>query len=164
MPSKISSVFRQVANDGRIGKTDVENIIKSALDGQGVTKAEAAKLEQLRSQFADKFTRKGAEAFDNFFSTMKRSWSRTKQVHLPNVDPQKVKALLESDPRIRIMTGRSVGGGESGAGASIGGASVGGGESPAVPHHTEVHNSVGGGESGGGTHHTVVPHNVGGGE
>lgn len=155
MPTKISNAFRQVASDGRIGKSDVEHIVKSALDGQGITKTEAAKLEKLREQFSDKFTTKGAQAFDNFFSNMKRSWSRTKHVHLPNADPQKVKALLESDPRISIMTGHSVGGGEAGSSTSLGdSSSVGGGEAGGNTGGTTNlgdSSSVGGGEAGGST-------------
>jgi len=122
MPTGIRSTFSRLAADGRIGKGDVEKIVREALDGKGVTKTEATQLKRLREKHADVFTKKGGEAFDNFLSKMGRSWSRTKKVHLPNIEDGEVKRLLTEDPRIGIYTGRSRGsGGEASTTRSSGG-------------------------------------------
>lgn len=105
--SNINNTFKRLATDGRIGKREVETIVRDALDGKGVTKTEAAQLKKLRERYADSFTSQGAKALDNFLARMNRSWSKTKEVHLPNVDLEKVNSLLDADPRARIYVGRS---------------------------------------------------------
>lgn len=116
MVSKINSTLNRIKMDGRIDKKDVEELVKVAADGKGITKAEAAALHKLREANGQLFTKAAKDGFDNFLSAMDRSWSSTKGVHLPNLDEAKTKELLKGDPRVGIYTGRS---GSSGKGGSV---------------------------------------------
>lgn len=114
MVAKLNAVFNKIKADGRIDKKELTELLKAAADGKGITETEAKKLHQIREQHADLFTRGAREGFDRFLTHMDRSWSRTKDVHLPNLDENKIKELLLADPRIGIATGRS-GGGKGGS-------------------------------------------------
>ncbi len=137
--ASIKNTFRQISRDGRVGKKEVEQLIKSAIDGKGVTKTEAAELKKIRAEHGDKFTAAAGAAFDRFLSKMGRSWSNTKEVHLPNFDDADLQALFAADPRLGIYTGRSSGGGEA---SSTRGRTSGGGEASSSRSRTS-----GGGES-----------------
>ena len=49
MVSKINSTLNRIKLDGRIDKKDVEELVKVAADGKGITKAEAAALHKVRT-------------------------------------------------------------------------------------------------------------------
>ncbi len=115
MVSKINSTLNRIKQDGRIDKKDVEELVKVAADGKGITKAEAAALHKVRTTSPELFTKAAKDGFDNFLQAMDRSWSSTKEVHLPGLDDAKAKELLKGDPRIGIYTGRT---GSSGKGGS----------------------------------------------
>lgn len=110
MVAKLNAVFNKIKADGRIDKKELTELLKAAADGKGITEAEAKKLHQIRNDHPDLFTRAARDGFDRFLTAMDRSWSRTKDVHLPNLDEAKIKQLLLADPRIGIATGRSGGG------------------------------------------------------
>ncbi len=134
MVAKIRSTFQRVAQDGRVGKADVKALAEQALDGQGITKNEAAQLRKLREEHADKFTAAGLKAMDSFLGAMGRSWSRTKEVHLPNVDDEKLQELLD-DPRVGFYN--------RGGGSESGGARR---ATPRAPAHTGGTRRTRGGE------------------
>ncbi|MBN2358303.1 MAG: hypothetical protein JXR83_02560 [Deltaproteobacteria bacterium] len=119
MVTKINSTLRQIKQDGRIDKKDVELLVKVAADGRGITKAEAAALHKLRESNADLFTRAAREGFDNFLKAMDQSWSPGKRVHLPGLDDAKAKELLRADPRAAIYTGRTGSSGKGGSTPSV---------------------------------------------
>jgi len=107
MVLKIAQRANALAADGRLSKNDVQELIKTALDGEGVTRAEAKALHEVRADFDDKFTDAAARDFDRFLDRMDDSWNAGAERFLYLVDPDKVKALLREDPRIGIMTGRA---------------------------------------------------------
>jgi len=145
--ASIRNTFKQISADGRVGKNDLKKLLESALDGKGVTKNEAAELVKIKEKHGDMFTKKAGEAFDTFLSKMNRSWSVTKNVHLPNFDSDDMKALLAADPRASIYTG----GGES-SGRARTRPATGGGPNP----------YAGGGESS--SRSAPAPRRTGGGE
>ena len=106
MVSKINSTLNRIKLDGRIDKKDVEELVKVAADGKCITKAEAAALHKVRTTSPELFTKAAKDGFDNFLQAMDRSWSSTKEVHLPGLDDAKAKELLNGDPRIGIYSGR----------------------------------------------------------
>lgn len=106
-PSNITTTFKNLAKDGRIGVKDVEKLVAKALDGKGITANEGNELKHLAELHADRFTTKGAEAFDNFLTHLSENWDSEKEVYLPGFDPAKTKKLLKEDPRIAIYTGKS---------------------------------------------------------
>ena len=144
--ASIRNTFKQISADGRVGKNDLKKLLESALDGKGVTKNEAAELVKIKEKHGDMFTKKAGEAFDAFLSKMNRSWSVTKNVHLPNFDSDDMKALLAADPRASIYTG----GGESSSARTR--PATGGGPNP----------YAGGGESS--SRSAPAPRRTGGGE
>ena len=152
--NKIQSTFRQVSQDGRVGKADLKKILESALDGKGITKNEAAELVKLKANHGDKFTKQAGKAFDSFLSKMNGSWSSADNVHMKNFDTADMKELLAADPRASIYTG----GGESSATTTPVDVSVGGGEASSTPEPV----SVGGGEASSAPE--PAPVDVGGGE
>ena len=110
MTVKLNQVLKRVSADGRLGKKDVEDLVKAANDGKGITKAEAERLREIRQEF-DKMLTKGArDGFDAFLQAMNRSWSTKDNVHMPHLDDKKIRDLINSDPRIGIFTPRSGGG------------------------------------------------------
>jgi hypothetical protein len=143
MDAKIRSTLNCALRDGRIQKSEIKELAQAALDGKGVTKNEAADLQRIRDKFGDQMTRGAKSSLDNFLGHAKKSWSRTKKVHLPNVDEDKLKDLMNSDPRVSLQNDR-VSGGESGGGGSrrVGGGESGGSSRPA-PRPSR---RVGGGE------------------
>jgi galactokinase/mevalonate kinase-like predicted kinase len=114
MVQKLNATLKRVSADGRLGKKDVEELIKVANDGKGITKAEAERLREIRVDCDKMLTKAAKDGFDAFLGAMNRSWSTKDKVHLPHLDDDKIKALLNSDPRIGIYTGRS-GGGKGGS-------------------------------------------------
>ncbi|MEW5852880.1 MAG: hypothetical protein AB2A00_29115, partial [Myxococcota bacterium] len=153
MVSKIQSTLNRVRADGRIDKKDIQELVKAAADGGGITKTEAAALHKLREQHADLFTRAARDSFDNFLTAMDRSWSPTKNVHLPNIDEDKIKSLLKSDPRIGIYTGRAGSSGKGGGSVNTtpsrpsGGTSGKGGGSVSTPSRPSTGSTGKGGSS-----------------
>ncbi len=134
MSTKINKTFQRAVLDGRVGKQEVEQLIRDAMDGKGITKAEGETLKKLRAEHESKFTTAGKDAFDRFLSKMTRSWSSTQNVHLPHFDEGQLRELMASDPRIGIYAPRS--GGKGGSVGSTGGGSVGKGGGSSTPVDT----------------------------
>ena len=101
--------------DNRLQKADVRKLAESALDGKGVTRNELKDLKKIRDRHGDQMTHHAAKSLDGFIAGASRSWSRTKEVHLPNVDDARLDSLL-NDPRVATSNGGRVSGGESSAG------------------------------------------------
>ena len=75
MVTKIAQRASALVADGRLSKNDVKELVQQALDGEGVTRAEAEALHGIRAQYGDKFTDAAARDFDRFLDRMDQSWN-----------------------------------------------------------------------------------------